>query len=44
MPIKTSVSATILEEALNGRVSVDPLLLGQAVTKKVRAIVAHAWL
>ncbi|KAJ0257728.1 Chaperone protein dnaJ 16 [Hirschfeldia incana] len=34
VPIKTSVSATILEEALNGRVSVDPLLLGQAVTKK----------
>lgn len=35
MPIKTSVSATILEEALNGRVSVDPLVLGQAVSKKV---------
>lgn len=35
VPIKTSVSASILEEALNGRVSVDPLLLGQAVTKKV---------
>lgn len=35
MPIKTSVSATILEEALNGRVSVDPLVIGQAVSKKV---------
>ncbi|CDY50516.1 BnaAnng10450D [Brassica napus] len=34
VPMKTSVSATILEEALNGRVSVDPLLLGQTVTKK----------
>ncbi|KAH0911564.1 hypothetical protein HID58_034885 [Brassica napus] len=41
VPIKTSVSATILEEALNGRVSVDPLLLGQAVTKKVEKQCAH---
>ncbi|KAG2318753.1 hypothetical protein Bca52824_011966 [Brassica carinata] len=41
VPMKTSVSATILEEALNGRVSVDPLLLGQAVTKKVEKQCAH---
>ncbi|KAF3497748.1 hypothetical protein DY000_02055400 [Brassica cretica] len=39
--MKTSVSATILEEALNGRVSVDPLLLGQTVTKKVEKQRAH---
>jgi len=36
--MKTFVSATILEEALNGRVSVDPLLLGQTVTKKVKLL------
>jgi hypothetical protein len=41
VPIKTSVSATILEEALNGRVSVDPLVLGQAVSKKVEKQCAH---
>ncbi|KAF8081020.1 hypothetical protein N665_0909s0007 [Sinapis alba] len=41
VPVKTSVSATILEEALNGRVSVDPLLLGQTVTKKVEKQCAH---
>uniref|UniRef100_A0A0D3DR52 J domain-containing protein n=1 Tax=Brassica oleracea var. oleracea TaxID=109376 RepID=A0A0D3DR52_BRAOL len=41
VPMKTSVSATILEEALNGRVSVDPLLLGQIVTKKVEKQCAH---
>ncbi|KAG2257404.1 hypothetical protein Bca52824_076698 [Brassica carinata] len=41
VPMKTSVSATILEEALNGRVSVDPLLLGQTVTKKVEKQRAH---
>ncbi|KAH0866684.1 hypothetical protein HID58_083895 [Brassica napus] len=39
--MKTFVSATILEEALNGRVSVDPLLLGQTVTKKVAKQCAH---
>ncbi|CAN6828672.1 unnamed protein product, partial [Brassica oleracea] len=41
VPMKTFVSATILEEALNGRVSVDPLLLGQTVTKKVEKQCAH---
>ncbi|CAF2108655.1 unnamed protein product, partial [Brassica napus] len=41
VPMKTFVSATILEEALNGRVYVDPLLLGQAVTKKVEKQCAH---
>ncbi|WZZ33822.1 hypothetical protein YC2023_017223 [Brassica napus] len=39
--MKTFVSATILEEALNGRVSVDHLLLGQTVTKKVEKQCAH---
>ncbi|KAG2255430.1 hypothetical protein Bca52824_074724 [Brassica carinata] len=39
--MKTFVYATILEEALNGRVSVDPLLLGQTVTKKVEKQCAH---
>nr|VDD54298.1 unnamed protein product [Brassica oleracea] len=34
VPMKTFVYATILEEALNGRVSVDPLLLGQTVEKQ----------
>ncbi|CAN6895982.1 unnamed protein product, partial [Brassica oleracea] len=41
VPMKTFVSATILEESLNGRVSVDPLLLGQTVTKKVEKQCAH---
>ncbi|CAN6891966.1 unnamed protein product, partial [Brassica oleracea var. botrytis] len=41
VPMKTFVYATILEEALNGRVSVDPLLLGQTVTKKVEKQCAH---
>ncbi|KAF2588621.1 hypothetical protein F2Q70_00040401 [Brassica cretica] len=36
VPMKTFVSATILEEAL-----VDPLLLGQIVTKKVEKQCAH---
>ncbi|CDY62617.1 BnaC08g46590D [Brassica napus] len=34
VPMKTFVYATILEEALNVRVSVDPLLLGQTVEKQ----------
>uniref|UniRef100_A0A0D3DK56 Uncharacterized protein n=1 Tax=Brassica oleracea var. oleracea TaxID=109376 RepID=A0A0D3DK56_BRAOL len=34
VPMKKFVYATILEEALNGRVSVDPLLLGQTVEKQ----------
>lgn len=41
VPIKTTVSATILEEALNGAVTVHPLQLGQALTKKVEKQCAH---
>lgn len=36
MPIKTTVSATVLEEALNGMVSIRPLPLGQPISRKVR--------
>ncbi|KAK9276494.1 hypothetical protein L1049_006028 [Liquidambar formosana] len=36
VPIKTTVSATVLEEALNGTVNIRPLLLGQPVFKKKR--------
>ncbi|KAG5522303.1 hypothetical protein RHGRI_034478 [Rhododendron griersonianum] len=36
VPIKTTVSATILEEALNGVVTSRPLLLGQPMVKKVQ--------
>ena len=35
VPIKTTVSATILEEALNGSVTVRPLQLGQPIYRKV---------
>lgn len=35
VPIKTTVSATVLEEALNGMVIIRPLLLGQPISKKV---------
>lgn len=35
VPIKTTVSAAVLEEALNGVVTVKPLLLGQSITRKV---------
>lgn len=41
VPIKTTVSATVLEEALNGRVSISPLLLGQPVFRKVEKQSAH---
>ncbi|KAL2904179.1 Chaperone protein dnaJ 16 [Bienertia sinuspersici] len=41
VPIKTTVSATVLEEALNGRVSVSPLPLGQALFRKVEKHSAH---
>ncbi|KAM5584324.1 hypothetical protein ABKV19_003943 [Rosa sericea] len=34
VPIKTTMSATVLEEALNDMVTVRPLLLGQPVTTK----------
>ncbi|KAJ4790067.1 Chaperone protein DnaJ [Rhynchospora pubera] len=35
VPIKTTVSATVLEEALNGAVTVNELKLGQSVVRKV---------
>lgn len=41
VPIKTTVSATVLEEALNGRVSVSPLTLGQPLFRKVEKQSAH---
>ncbi|KAF7124566.1 hypothetical protein RHSIM_Rhsim12G0125100 [Rhododendron simsii] len=41
VPIKTTVSATVLEEALNGVVTSRPLLLGQPVVKKVEKQCAH---
>ncbi|TXG56370.1 hypothetical protein EZV62_017683 [Acer yangbiense] len=41
VPIKTTVSATVLEEALNGVVTVRPLLLDQAITRKVEKQCAH---
>jgi DnaJ-class molecular chaperone len=36
VPIKTTISATVLEEALNGTVTIRPLPLGRAVNDKVR--------
>ncbi|KAL9240911.1 hypothetical protein vseg_015077 [Gypsophila vaccaria] len=41
VPIKTTVSATVLEEALNGRVTVSPLPLGQPLSRKVDKQSAH---
>ncbi|XWS22543.1 hypothetical protein CRYUN_Cryun29cG0045700 [Craigia yunnanensis] len=41
VPIKTTVSATVLEEALNGVVTIHPLLLGQPVSRKVEKQCAH---
>ncbi|KAJ9709098.1 hypothetical protein PVL29_000862 [Vitis rotundifolia] len=41
VPIKTTVSATVLEDALNGVVTVRPLTLGQPVVKKVEKQCAH---
>ncbi|OVA16254.1 DnaJ domain [Macleaya cordata] len=41
VPIKTTVSATVLEEALNGVVTVRPLELGQPFYKKVEKQCAH---
>ncbi|PKI47231.1 hypothetical protein CRG98_032368 [Punica granatum] len=41
VPIKTTVSATVLEEALNGVVTVRPLPIGQPVSKKVEKQCAH---
>lgn len=41
VPIKTTVSATVLEEALNGMVIINPLPLGQPTFKKVEKQCAH---
>ncbi|KAK9027654.1 hypothetical protein V6N11_067479 [Hibiscus sabdariffa] len=41
VPIKTTVSATVLEEALNGVVNIQQLLLGQPVSRKVEKQCAH---
>lgn len=41
VPIKTTVSATILEEALNGSITIRPLPLGQFVSKRVEKQCAH---
>ncbi|KAL1808329.1 hypothetical protein ACET3Z_025319 [Daucus carota] len=41
VPIKTTVSASVLEEALNGAVPVRPLPLGQTVFRKVEKQCAH---
>ncbi|KAK9117032.1 hypothetical protein Sjap_015979 [Stephania japonica] len=41
VPIKTTVSATVLEEALNGAVTVQPLELGQPLFRKVEKQCAH---
>uniref|UniRef100_A0A453R829 J domain-containing protein n=1 Tax=Aegilops tauschii subsp. strangulata TaxID=200361 RepID=A0A453R829_AEGTS len=41
VPIKTTVSATVLEEALNGSIVVSQLQLGNPVRKKVEKQTAH---
>ncbi|GMP82943.1 hypothetical protein CsSME_00037037 [Camellia sinensis var. sinensis] len=41
VPIKTAVSATVLEEALNGAVLIHPLPLEQPVRRKVDKQCAH---
>ncbi|KAI3467468.1 hypothetical protein Pfo_024131 [Paulownia fortunei] len=41
VPIKTTVSATVLEEALNGVVTIRPLPLGQPFCRKVEKQCAH---
>ncbi|GMH01656.1 hypothetical protein Nepgr_003495 [Nepenthes gracilis] len=41
VPIKTTVSATVLEEALNGMVQICPLPLGQPLSGKVEKHCAH---
>jgi hypothetical protein len=38
VPIKTTISATILEEALNGTVTIRPLPLGRPVHDKVELL------
>lgn len=39
VPIKTTISATILEEALNGTVTIRPLPLGRPVHDKVKLLI-----
>ncbi|KVH97776.1 DnaJ domain-containing protein [Cynara cardunculus var. scolymus] len=41
VPIKTTVSATVLEEALNGTVTIHPIAFGQPVVRKVEKQCAH---
>ncbi|CAI0386491.1 unnamed protein product [Linum tenue] len=41
VPIKTTVSATVLEEALNGVVPIYPLELGRPISRKVEKQSAH---
>uniref|UniRef100_A0ACD5ZEC4 Uncharacterized protein n=1 Tax=Avena sativa TaxID=4498 RepID=A0ACD5ZEC4_AVESA len=41
VPIKTTVSATVLEEALNGSVEIAPLHLGKSLCRKVDKQSAH---
>ncbi|KVI05627.1 hypothetical protein Ccrd_016058, partial [Cynara cardunculus var. scolymus] len=41
VPIKTVVSATVLEEAINGTVTIQPLGLGKPVSRKVEKQCAH---
>ncbi|KAJ4960459.1 hypothetical protein NE237_020369 [Protea cynaroides] len=41
VPIKTTVSTSILEEALNGMVTIHPLQLGKPLVKKVEKQCAH---
>ncbi|KAF8407791.1 hypothetical protein HHK36_006927 [Tetracentron sinense] len=41
VPIKTTISATVLEEALNGTVTVRPLPIGTSVSGKVDKQCAH---
>ncbi|GAV66548.1 DnaJ domain-containing protein [Cephalotus follicularis] len=41
VPIKTTVSATVLEEALSGVVTIRPLLIGQSISRKVEKQCAH---
>ncbi|KAL4574129.1 hypothetical protein LXL04_020954 [Taraxacum kok-saghyz] len=41
VPIKTIVSATLLEEAINGTVPTIPLTLGKSVSRKVEKQCAH---
>ncbi|KAD2393784.1 hypothetical protein E3N88_40761 [Mikania micrantha] len=41
LPIKTLVSSTVLEEAINGNVLASPLALGKPVSRKVEKQSAH---